>query len=557
MPAGANPASPTALPRVAMVQFNSTVGAIDENCRRILDAVAAAGSDAELIVFPEMAVTGYPLEDLALRPALQAASVTAVDTLARDLQARGHGHQTVVVGHVGTAASTVGGRPAPTNCASVLRNGDVIATYAKRHLPNYGVFDEYRIFTPGTGITVIDVGAARVGIAVCEDLWQGAALMAEYRAAGIHLLVVPNASPFERDKDDARAALLAERAQEVGCPVVYVNSVGGQDELIFDGGSFAVDAAGSVTARMKQFTEASLLLDERCRGSVAPAADDLEQVWQAITLGVRDYVHKNGARSVLIGVSGGIDSAVVAAVACDAVGAGNVHGVSMPSRYSSQHSRDDAADLAARTGLHLRTVDVEPMIAEFSTRLQLTGLAAENVQARVRGTTLMAISNSEGHLVLAPGNKSELACGYSTVYGDTVGAYAPIKDVFKVDVWALARWRNDAAARRGETAPIPPASITKEPSAELRPDQLDSDSLPPYELLDAVLESYIERDHDPESLIAAGIDAELVQRVVRMVDAAEWKRRQYPPGPKVSRLAFGRDRRLPISARPPHWSSGG
>ena len=537
-----------------MVQFNSTVGAIDDNCRRILDAVDSVGSHADLIVFPEMAVTGYPLEDLALRASVQAASVAAVHTLARDLHSRGHGHRTVVVGHVGTAASQVGGRPAPTNCASALTGGEVVATYAKRHLPNYGVFDEYRNFTPGSGLTVIDVGAARVGIAICEDLWQGAALMAEYRSAGIDVLVVPNASPFERDKDDVRTALVAQRAHEVGCPVVYVNSVGGQDELIFDGGSFAVDATGAVTARMEQFAQGSLVLDERCLGRVAPTADDLDQVWQAIVLGIRDYVRKNGAQSALIGVSGGIDSAVVAALACDALGPANVHGVSMPSQYSSQHSRDDAADLAARTGLHLRTVEVEPMIAQFTARLGLTGLAAENVQARVRGTTLMAISNSEGHLVLAPGNKSELACGYSTVYGDTVGAYAPIKDVFKVDVWALARWRNDAARQRGETEPIPPASISKQPSAELRPGQLDSDSLPPYEELDAVLASYIERDLDPDSLVAQGFNADLVSRVVGMVDAAEWKRRQYPPGPKVSRLAFGRDRRLPITARPPHWS---
>ncbi|MEY5145591.1 MAG: hypothetical protein RL745_960, partial [Actinomycetota bacterium] len=396
----------------------------------------------------------------------------------------------------------------------------------------------------------LEIQGARVGIAICEDLWQGESLMREYRAAGIDILVVPNASPFERDKDDARTALLSQRAREADCPIVYVNSVGGQDELVFDGGSFVVNADGAVVARLPQFVEQVTTLDESLAGDIAAAADDLEQVWSAIVVGIRDYVHKNGMSSVALGLSGGIDSAVVAALACDALGPGNVHAVSMPSKYSSQHSRDDATDLASRTGLHLRAVDVEPMIAEFTQRLLLAGLAAENVQARVRGTTLMAVSNSEGHLVLATGNKSELACGYSTVYGDTVGAYAPIKDVFKVDVWALARWRNALAASRGQTPPIPQSSIDKEPSAELRPDQRDTDSLPQYDILDAVLTAYIEEDIAADQLVARGFAQDLVQRVVRMVDAAEWKRRQYPPGPKVSKLAFGRDRRLPITSRP-------
>lgn len=556
MPSGISTVSTGNLPRVAMVQFNSIVGAIAHNCERIAEQVGTIGTQADLVIFPEMAVTGYPLEDLALRPALQEASMAAVHALAAELHERGCGATTVVVGHMGMATSSVGGRPAPTNCASVLRDGAVIATYAKRHLPNYGVFDEYRHFSPGTDIVTVTIGEAKVGIAICEDLWQGTELMASYRSAGINLLAVPNASPFERDKDDARANLVSQRAREVGCPIVYVNSVGGQDELIFDGGSFAVNADGDVIAQMPQFVEGISLLDAHGQGSLATPLDDIEQVWQAIVLGIADYVHKNNCTSVTLGISGGIDSALVAALACDAVGAQNVYGVSMPSRFSSQHSRDDAADLAARTGMHLRTIDVEPMIAEFTTRLELRSVAAENVQARVRGTTLMAVSNSEGHLVLATGNKSELACGYSTVYGDTVGAYAPIKDVFKVDVWALARWRNDDALRRGRPAPIPPNSITKEPSAELRPDQRDSDSLPPYDVLDSVLREYIEKDSDSAALIAAGFDAALVNRVVHLVDAAEWKRRQYPPGPKVSRLAFGRDRRLPISAHSPQWSLG-
>ncbi|NDB17834.1 MAG: NAD+ synthase [Actinobacteria bacterium] len=546
--------NPGGLPRVSVAQVNSIVGGIEDNCQRILAAVEQSDGAADIVVFPEMSLTGYPLEDLALRPQLQHASMHSLQHLATELNRLGHGGKYVVVGHIDVASESVGGRPAPHNCASVLHEGAVIATYAKRHLPNYGVFDEYRNFAPGSDTCVFEVAGCRIGLAICEDLWQGASLMAQYRAAGVDLLVVPNASPFERDKDDVRTALVAQRSQEVGCPIVYVNSVGGQDELIFDGGSFVVDSLGRVTARLPQFQEAVADLDPSLNGQLCDDLADLAQLWQAITVGIRDYVHKNGARSVTLGVSGGIDSAVVAALACDALGADNVYGVSMPSRYSSQHSRDDAADLARRTGMALRTVDVEPMIAEFTQRLELTGLAAENVQARVRGTTLMAISNAEGHLVLATGNKSELAVGYSTVYGDTVGAYAPIKDVFKVDVWALARWRNAHAEALGQTPPIPVASIEKEPSAELRPDQRDTDSLPPYPQLDPVLAAYIEHDAAVASLIESGFDPALVERVVRMVDAAEWKRRQYPPGPKVSRLAFGRDRRLPITSRPPHRS---
>lgn len=537
------------LPRVALAQINTTVGAIDGNCERILAAVAEADPVTDIIVFPEMCVTGYPLEDLALRPKFQEDSIAAVWRLAGQLADAGYATKYILVGHIDVATQLVGGRPTPRNCISVLHGGQVVATYAKRHLPNYGVFDEYRNFAPGADICVFDVQGSRIGIAICEDLWQGAELMAEYRAAGIDLLLVPNASPFERDKDDARATLVRRRAHEAGCPIVYVNSVGGQDELIFDGGSFAVNSDGDVIARLPQFTESVVSLTESLRGDICEDAPDLAQVWNAIVLGIRDYVHKNGARSVVLGVSGGIDSAVVAALACDALGAQHVHGISMPSRYSSQHSRDDAADLASRTGLNLRTIDVEPMIAEFTQRLDLHDLAGENVQARVRGTTLMAVSNSEGHLVLATGNKSELAVGYSTVYGDTVGAYAPIKDVLKVDVWELARWRNAQAESTGSTPPIPVTSIDKEPSAELRPDQRDTDSLPPYPQLDAVLAAYIEHDTEPAELMAAGLDADFVARIVRMVDAAEWKRRQYPPGPKVSPLAFGRDRRLPITSR--------
>ena len=376
--------------------------------------------------------------------------------------------------------------------------------------------------------------------------------MADYNADGIDVLIVPNGSPFELDKDDTRHTLVRERASQAGCPIVYVNMVGGQDELVFDGGSFITHADGVLSMQLPQFAEEIAVATLDTDAPAAPIASvdnpDAQQVWQALVVGIRDYVIKNGATSVLLGLSGGIDSAVVAALACDAIGASNVHAVSMPSDYSSQHSRDDAADLAKRTGLHLRTVPIAPMSTLFTTTLGLQGTAAENVQARVRGTTLMAISNSEGHLVLAPGNKSELAVGYSTVYGDTVGAYAPIKDVFKVMVWELARWRNAYAVSVGAVPPIPESSITKAPSAELRPGQVDTDSLPDYEILDAILHTYVEQDRSAEELIAAGFDPQTVMRVLSMVDAAEWKRRQYPPGPKVSVRAFGRDRRLPITS---------
>jgi NAD+ synthase (glutamine-hydrolysing) len=396
-----------------------------------------------------------------------------------------------------------------------------------------------------------------------------------------------NASPYERNKDDVRLALLQRRAAEAKAPILYVNTVGGQDELVFDGDSMVVAPDGTVLLRAPQFAEDVFYVDvelaeppeepptvlgevmsvrryatdvapaprwDMMPGLVAPRIPDEEEVWQALVLGLRDYVGKNRFRSVVLGVSGGIDSAVVAAVAADAIGGGNVYGVSMPSAYSSEHSRTDASDLAQRLGAHFREVPIGPMVDAFMQELHLTGVAAENVQARIRGTTLMALSNAEGHLVLATGNKSELAVGYSTIYGDAVGGFAPIKDVPKTLVWALARWRNAQAAARGETLPIPPNSISKPPSAELSPGQLDSDSLPDYELLDAVLERYVDHDLGAQEIAAEGFDAELVQKVARMVDAAEWKRRQYPPGTKISFKAFGRDRRLPITN---HWRETG
>jgi NAD+ synthase (glutamine-hydrolysing) len=461
----------------------------------------------------------------------------------------------------------------------VLHRGAVAARYAKHHLPNYGVFDERRYFVPGSSLTVVGVHGVDVALSVCEDLWQDGGPVAAARAAGAGLLVTLNGSPYEREKDDVRLALCRRRAVEAGCALAYVNLVGGQDELVFDGDSLVVDEQGRLLARAPQFEEGLLTVDldlpaagtgddlaggpmpvERvvlastpvpsyppAPSGIAPPRSDPSAVWAALVTGTRDYVRKNGFRSVILGLSGGIDSAVVAAVAVDALGSSGVVGVSMPSAYSSQHSRTDAYDLAARTGLDYRVVPIAGMVEAFQQSLRLRGLAEENLQARVRGVTLMGLSNAEGHLVLATGNKSELSVGYSTIYGDAVGGFAPLKDVPKTLVWQLARWRNDQALAAGAVAPIPEGSIVKPPSAELRPGQLDSDSLPDYRLLDDVLDDYVEHDRGSAELVAAGFDPALVERVLRMTDAAEYKRRQYPPGPKISVRSFGRDRRLPVT----------
>ncbi|MBA3906399.1 MAG: NAD+ synthase, partial [Pseudonocardiales bacterium] len=451
--------------------------------------------------------------------------------------------------------------------------------YFKHHLPNYGVFDEFRYFEPGNALPVVRFRGVDLGVVICEDIWQDGGPVAAYGEVGIDLLLCLNGSPYERAKDDTRGGLVARRAREAGAPLAYVNLVGGQDELVFDGDSMVVDAAGRLLARAPQFVEHLLVVDVTTAGArvggdaspgfelhrvelaagaaphrapldgtaiVEPLLEEAE-TWWALRTGLGDYVRKNGFASVVLGLSGGIDSAVVAALAVDALGADAVYGVSMPSDYSSEHSRDDAADLAQRTGLRFSVQPIAAMVEVFVAQLGLTGLAEENVQARCRGVTLMALSNSDGHLVLATGNKTELAVGYSTIYGDAVGGFAPIKDVPKTLVWALARWRNEQAEKRGETPPIPPSSITKPPSAELRPGQLDTDSLPDYALLDAVLDEYVESDRGFSDLVEAGFAAEVIEDVVRMVDRAEYKRRQYPPGTKISLKAFGRDRRLPIT----------
>ena len=548
--------------RIALAQVNPTVGDLAANAALVRENVAAAQSaGAHIVVFPEMVLTGYPVEDLALRPSFQSASQAAIAELASELT----GEIVAIVGYL----DQVNG--APQNMVAVISGGEIKARYAKCHLPNYGVFDEYRNFVPGDKTLVVRIHGVDIGIAICEDLWIDGGITAQLAARKPGLIIVPNGSPYERAKDDVRLALVTKRARQAAAPLVYVNMTGGQDDLVFDGDSIVVDKEGAVIARSPQFADDLRVVDidvatqtsepdvvisadgaaiaQPLTPEIAPALNDLEEIWQALVIGLRDYVEKNGFRSVVVGLSGGIDSALVAAIAIDALGAKRVNGVAMPSKYSSDHSISDAQALADATGIHFRTVAIAPMVDAYMNNLVLKGLAEENLQARVRGTTLMGISNQEGHLVLATGNKSELAVGYSTLYGDAVGGFAPIKDIYKTDVWALARWRNEVASKRGEAAPIPVNSIEKEPSAELRPDQKDSDSLPDYLLLDRVLTAYVDDDQGSEALLAAGFDETLVRRVIAMVDKAEYKRRQYPPGTKVSKRAFGKDRRLPMTSR--------
>jgi len=577
--------------RVALAQIDVTVGDLSGNTAAVLDRTReASAAGAHLVTFPEMAITGYPPEDLVFRESFRTASRAAVEKLAADLAGAGLGDTAVIVGYLdedggphNAATLYLDERAGPRNAAAFCLGGRVVATYFKHHLPNFGVFDEARYFARGDRFTVVRYRGVDIALTICEDVWQEGGPFAVAGQVGVGLVVNINGSPYERNKDDVRLPLLQRRAREAGATVVYVNMVGAQDELVFDGDSIVVGADGTVLARTPQFVEGLFHVDVElppCRsavpttppnspmrvehhdtqtgpvpayaaapGGIAERLGDEAEVWAALVTGTRDYVRKNGFRSVVLGMSGGIDSAVVAAVAADAIGGDNVHGVSMPSDYSSEHSKSDAADLAERIGAQYRVVAVAPMIDDFVESLKLTGLAEENVQARVRGTTLMALSNAEGHLVLATGNKSELAVGYSTIYGDAVGGFAPIKDVPKSLVWRLARWRNADAQARGQLPPIPPNSIEKPPSAELRPGQLDTDSLPDYDLLDAILALYVDGDAGLHDVIAAGYDPELVGRIARLVDSAEWKRRQYPPGPKISFKSFGRDRRLPISNR--------
>ncbi len=537
--------------RIALAQIDTFVGDLEHNAARVLDWCAhAAEAGAELVVLPEMTLTGYPIEDLALRDSFARAADRALREVAAGLVDRGLGDLVVVLGTLGRSA---GGRA--TNRAVTVHRGEVVATYDKHHLPNYGVFDEFRIFAPGGTTCVVDVAGRRAGVVVCEDIWQDGGPVSQMDAADVDVLLVLNGSPYEEGKGHARVELAARRAREVGAPVVYVNLVGGQDDLVFDGGSFVVGTDGTMLANAPHFVEHLLLWDlpdegtAPARGELTAPLDADAEVYTALVTGLRGYVQKNGFSSVVLGLSGGIDSALVAAIAADAIGGENVVGVSMPSMHSSTHSRDDAADLARRIGADYRVQPIKPLVDAFESELTLDGVAAENLQARMRGVVLMALSNAEGHLVLATGNKTELAVGYSTIYGDAVGGYAPIKDVDKSRVWALARWRNRAALDAGRIPPIPESSITKPPSAELRPGQLDTDSLPPYHLLDEVLDAYVEHAEGRAELLDRGFDARVVDRVLALVDRAEWKRRQYPVGPKVTALAFGRDRRLPITNR--------
>jgi NAD+ synthase (glutamine-hydrolysing) len=589
--------------RVALAQVDTRVGDISGNADLVVRwARRAADDGAHLAVFPEMTLTGYPAEDLVLRESFARVSEQALVDLAGELAAQGLGELAVVVGYL---AHTEGSGPAPVdtpptdaddhpsdanprrgaprNAAALLHGGRVVARYYKRHLPNYGVFDEDRYFVPGHELPVVRLHGIDVAMVVCEDLWVEGGPAGVAGRAGVDLVVSPNASPYERAKDDARLPLVRRRAAEAHAPIVYCNQVGGQDELVFDGDSMVVTADGELLARAPQFVEHLMTVDltldpaavpERTDGRIGPMTvtrhvlseepvpafearpgtvarplSECEEVWRALALGLRDFIDKNGLPSVILGLSGGIDSALVATIAVDALGPDRVYGVGLPSKWSSEHSLSDAEDLAKRLGLHYSVVPIAPIVEVFEGQVELSGVAAENLQARVRGTLLMGLSNQHGHLLLATSNKSEVAVGYSTLYGDAAGGFAPIKDVPKTLVWELARWRNEYARRQGETEPIPQNSIDKPPSAELAPGQKDTDSLPSYEELDAIIADYVDRDLGMAELLERGHDPELVARVLRLVDAAEFKRRQAPPGTKISLKAFGRDRRLPISNR--------
>ena len=554
--------------RVALAQINPTVGDLKKNADLISKhAFDAANAGAVIVVYPEMILTGYPVEDLANRESFRAASIAAVNELAARINNEGNGDLTLLVGYLGQSDA---GKP--QNCVAVIYRGEIVATYIKHHLPNYGVFDEYRNFTPGAHSLVIRVCGVDIGLAICEDIWQSGGPVAELAKRNIGLLLVPNGSPYEVNKNDARLSLVKQRAIEVGSPLAYVNMTGAQDDLVFDGDTIVVSGSGDLIARAPQFEDGLMIIDldvklassdpdliisaapnlkyKKIVPGVARRLGDLEQIWQGLVIGLRDYVLKNNFKSVVLGISGGIDSALVAALAADAIGADKVHGIAMPSKYSSEHSLSDAKELASNIGLNYRIIEITPMVANLIENLRVDGLAEENLQARVRGLTLMALSNQEGHLVLATGNKSELAVGYSTLYGDAVGGFAPIKDLYKTQVWQLATWRNELAMLQGQTPPIPESSIKKEPSAELAPNQKDSDSLPEYKLLDQILSIYIDEDGGRPAALIAGFDPLLVDKVVGLVDRAEYKRRQYPPGTKISSRAFGKDRRLPITS---HW----
>jgi NAD+ synthase (glutamine-hydrolysing) len=539
--------------RVAACQINTVVGDLAGNADRTLAALATAEEGgADLAVFPELTVTGYPPEDLLGRPAFVADNRAAFERIAAATRACA-----AVVGFVDTDAE---GRL--VNAAAICADGQVLGVYHKHFLPNYGVFDEQRWFTPGGGPpTHYRVAGVPVGMTICEDMWFGGGPMADQAAAGARVLVNLNASPYSRGRRGERLAVLADRVGETGCAIVYVNQVGGQDELVFDGASLVMGADGRVVGAAHQFVEEVMLVDLAVGDAgggegdgvalhpVAPVLDPEAEVYEALVLGTRDYVGKNGFADAVIGLSGGIDSSLVAAIAVDALGPEHVHGVTMPSRYSSEGSVTDAVTLAANLGIGIANLGIEAAHHALAATLspliagEPTGLTDENLQSRIRGVLLMALSNANGWIVLTTGNKSEMATGYSTLYGDSAGGFAVIKDVAKTLVYDLCRYLN----RREGVELIPGPVLTKAPSAELRPDQRDDESLPAYEVLDPLLAGYVEADRSADDLVAAGFDPAAVARVVTLVDRAEYKRRQMPPGVRISGKAFGKDRRMPIT----------
>jgi len=539
--------------RIALGQVNTTVGDLEGNVDLLASwAARATDAGADLVCFPELAVTGYPPEDLVLRPEFVRDNLEALEELAR----RTANGCAVVVGFIDRSERGV------HNAAALIQGGRVLARYRKIKLPNYGVFDERRYFEPGRAPCTVELGRTRIGLSVCEDAWAPGPPFDAYAAERVKLVVNINGSPYHRGKTSERLQVTAARARETGAWIAYVNAVGGQDELVFDGGSMLVAPTGELVHRATMFTEDLLLVElQDLRGGStwavaagperAPWPTGPEEVYRALALGLRDYVRKNGFGEVVLGLSGGIDSALTATLAADALGAGAVHALAMPSRYSSPESLEDAAEVARRLGIRLDVVSIEETFAAYLRALEPLfagtepGVAEENIQARIRGNLLMALSNKRGGLVLATGNKSEYAVGYSTLYGDMAGGFAPIKDVPKTLAYELARWRN----ARGGTPPIPERVLTKPPSAELRPNQRDTDSLPPYEVLDPIIEAYVEHDLGPEEIVAAGHDPAVVERVVAMIDRAEYKRRQAAPGIKITPRAFGRDRRMPITNR--------
>jgi len=552
--------------RVALAQLNFRLGDFESNVASITEAYdQSLEREADVVVYSELAVCGYPPEDLLLKQRFLEDARSALEDIAA---------------HTSDAVAVVGFPEQEGqhiyNSAAVCHQGAIKGIYRKQLLPNYSVFDEKRYFTPGTSAgPIVQIAGVMVGISICEDQWFDEGPLNDQTSSGVGLSISLNASPYQRGKDAARASTVIERVTSHKIPVVYVNQVGGQDELIFDGSSFVANSEGELVARLPQFEEAVQLVDldidessvdglpvivtsteQKTKGAIAEPVvvegdEAIAEVWNALVLATRDYVNKNGFSEVVVGLSGGVDSSLVAAIAVDALGPERVHGVSMPSRYSSQGSEDDAAELARNFGIDFQTIPIEAGYTALTNMLEpvFSGhspdLTEENLQSRLRGILLMAMSNKKGWLVLTTGNKSETSVGYSTLYGDTAGGFAVIKDCPKLLVYELCRWRN------GQTASswIPEASISKPPSAELRPDQTDDQSLPPYELLDPLLEAYVEQDRSAAELVAEGFDPEIVEQITRLVDLAEYKRRQSPPGPRISAKAFGKDRRLPITNR--------